>query len=371
VKSSLTLVPISDKAAQEQEKILLSEAESPSDKKPLLRLVSPEIQADLIKDALAKKPKRKARKRTPAKTEEATQATPESAEAPVKKARKPYTRKPKASPAAAESADVLPAEPVVICDEKKAAVGALIQVLHRFCEKQSDDLYAMLQSVILELGDDAPLESASDEVLDFVSAEVEAEFEAQIEAVIAEVTQPESVADEPPAPMPTFTFNFIGDMFISEKNDPFTENEWTLFEEHVTSRWYDSPKDAMSALHQLMVNAGLNYACETKILTRVFGLGDYLFKKYAFSAVVGIYSEHQAHEDKALCEAQALRIQNQMVPDSQDVLQRLIAKHESDARLQIKPENPYTDKILKWFSVSCLLSLAYAMVSMAIETGYF
>jgi hypothetical protein len=369
VKSSLTLVPISDNAAQEQEKILQSEAESLSDKKPILRLVSPEIQADLIKDALSKKPKRKPRKRSSAQTVEATTATAENAEAPVKKARKPYTRKPKASPAPTDTLEVVAAQ--LVGEEKKSAVGALIQVLHRFCQKQTDELYGMLQDVILELGDDAPLEGEGHEVLNFVSAEVEAEFEAQIEAVIAEVAQPQIAMDTPHVTMPTFTFNFIGDMFISEKNDPFTENEWTLFEENVTSRWYNTQKDAVNALHELLVNAGLNYACETKILTRVFGLGDYLFKKYAFSAVVGIYSEHQAHEDKSLCEAQALRIQTQVVPDSQDVLQRLVAKHESDARLQIKPENPYTDKVLKWFSVGCLMTLAYAMVSMAIETGYF
>lgn len=364
---SLTLVPISDNAAQEQEKILLSEAELPSDIKPRLRLVSPEVQADLIKEALSKKPNRKARKRNPAKAAEAptkAKAKAEKAEIVAKKPRKPYTRKPKT-----EMTQSIESSATVA--DKNIAIAELTTVLKRVRDKQTDIIHAMLQTAIVELGEDAPLEDGSDEVLSFVETEMEAAFTAEIDALITGVENLSPLAETANVQVVKPTYNFIGELFISTENDPFKETEWTLFEHEFTSRWYDSKKDALNALHEMMINAGLNFACELKILTRVFSLGDYLYQKYAFDAVVGIYSDHQPHEDQAVCEAQSAKIHTQLIPDSLDVLQRISASHKAVALKQIKPETQWVDKSLKWFSVGCLVSLAYALISMAINTGYF
>lgn len=362
MKSSLTLVPPSDNAAQEQEKILLSEAEISSDPKPRLRLVSPEVQADLIKEALSKKPNRKARKRSSTKAADAPAKSKAKTEPVVKKARKPSTRKAKAE-------DTPSIETVPLAADKSAAIAGLIGVLNQVREKQTADLHSLLQSLIHELGDDAPLEDAKDEPLGFVEPEMEASFAAEVEALITGEATSEPLIE----PLPEFkhTYNFIGELFISEENDPFKATEWTLFEENFTSRWYDTKKEALLGLHDVMVNAGLNYACELKILTRVFALGDYLFHKYAVGAVVGIYSEHQPHDDKALCDGQSARIHAQLIPDSLDVLQRISARHKADTAKQIKPESQLLDKSLKWFSAGCLVSLAYAMISMAIQAGFF
>jgi hypothetical protein len=363
VKSSLTLVPLSDNAAQEQEKILLSEAEISSDKKPRLRLVSPEVQADLIKEALSKKPNRKARKRNTTKAADTPdKAKADKAQPVVKKPRKPYTRKAKPEPAQS-------IEPTPVTADMNVAIAGLLSVLHQACEKQTAELYSLLQSVIHELGDEAPLEDASEEILCFVEPETEAAFAAEVEALINGTEPSEPLIEDLPALQ--HTYNFIGELFISEENDPFKETEWTLFEEDFTSRWYDTKKEALHGLHDVMVNAGLNYACELKVLTRVFALGDYLYHKYAVGAVVGIYSEHQPHADKAICDGQSARIHAQLIPDSLDVLQRISARHKADISKQIKPESQLYDKSLKWFSVGCLASLAYAMISMAINTGFF
>lgn len=376
MKSSLTLVSSSDSAEQVAEVDLLPEAEAPSDqadKKPHLRLVGPENQADFIKETLATRQKRKPRKRkadgdeSKAKKSKAVAKTVSE-----KKPRKPYTRKPKAVQPEAQAEESEQDTSVLLVpdafyQDRQKALYDLIEVLSKFAESKADSL---VQLVIADLGDEAP-NSVEGEFDGQIDPLVTSSFESAVEQALMDSSIIETVDPATSPVAETFTFNFIGELFVSAENDPFGPTEWTLFEENFTSRWYDSKAEAMTGLHDLLVNAGLNFACEVKVISRYFTISDYAFKRYAFTAVVGVYSEHQECGDQARCQAQDGKIKNLIVPEGQIAIDRIQALHRSERKAQMKPEGKLYDNLLKWFSYACAASLVVGVVKVAFETGYF
>lgn len=365
MKSSLTLVSSSENAVQNDTNLAKDEeiGGSDDDKKPHLRLVGPENQADFVKEAVATKPKRKPRKRKsdaeapaarkPSKAVEKTEAE--------KKPPKTTTRKAKV---AEKSTSVL--HPQNSSPEHLSAIKGLISTLAQIADMKAD---LLIVEVIQGLGEDAP-QPLSEDFQGPADPRITESFASAIEDVLT------SLADLPAQPaqeIPNITpFRAIGQMFVSKENDPFGATEWTLFEENFTSRWYDTGKEAMEGLHALLVDAGLNFACEAKLISRYFKLDDYVYKRYCFTAVVGIYADFQESDDQERSDRQDCHLNHVVIPEAQALIERIQSAHRADRKKQMKPDNiQLYDKCLKWLAVACGASLFIGVANVAVQTGFF
>lgn len=376
MKSSLTLVPSPEQAAPDEVSInhVGDKAKGDDDSaKPHLRLVGPDNQADFIKDALAGRQKRKPRKR---KSDADVDAKPSKAVAKTiseKKPKKAPARKPRAkkSTAAQEGTDVL-LKINPLSSEHRSALSGLIGVLSELAERKADEL---LESMIGALGDDAPvvLQNAFEGP---ANPQIIADFSAAVDAVFHSLAETHEQLNpvkpgSPEVQAEKLPLRVLGPMLVSLDNDPFELTEWTLFEENFTSRWYESKNEAMEGLQAMMVEAGLNYACETKLISRYFNLSDYVYKRYSISAVVGVYANYTDCHDQDQCRNQDAKIDNVIVPEAQIAFDKAQALHRSDRKTQMKPESTLYDSSLKWFSVACGVALALGVLKVAVQTGFF
>lgn len=384
MKSSLTLVPSSEIAATTAEQASPAEPmadakveSEQSDKVPRLRLVGPENQADFIKDALATRVKRKPRKR---KAEEVSDGKPSNAVAKTvseKKVRKPAVRKPRIQKAGVRSEDGKNGltQEIALTDERRQVLAGMIDLLIMVADAKAESLIEM---VVSDLGEEAPVE-LSGAFEGPVDPAIISDFQEAVGAVLegfTEVTSPAeplelSEHNAQAQSSEQIPLKVLGQLMVSLDNDPFEATEWTLFEEQFTSRWYDSKKEAMEGLHAMMVDTGLNYACETKLISRHFSLQDYVYKRYSIHAVVGVYADYQECNDQKQCHAQDVKISEVIVPDAQAAFDKAQAMHKADRRAQMKPDSNLYDNCLKWFSVACFLALALGVIKTAFETGFF
>ena len=379
MKSSLTLVPSPDAAAQVEVTVSLEvddKAKSTEDgAKPHLRLVGPDNQADFIKEALAAgRQKRKPRKR---KADADVDTKPSKAVAKTiaeKKPRKPAVRKPRAKKSASvapESTDVLPPS-LTITPEKLRAISCFIDLLSQVAEHKADEL---LESMVGALGDEAPIE-LQEAFEGPANPQIIEDFSTAVDAVLLSLSEPDSNSSlsstEKAQPQPEMIpLRVLGPMLVSLDNDPFELTEWTLFEENFTSRWYDSKAEAMQGLQAMMVEAGLNYACETKLISRYFSLSDYVYKRYSINAVVGIYADYTECQDQDQCRTQDAKIDNVLVPEAQIAFDKAQVIHQAERKVQMRPESNLYDNSLKWFSIACGVALALSVLKVAVETGFF
>lgn len=383
MKSSLTLVSSSDSAAKVEEQILPPEAPAASDmgdKKAHLKLVGPENQADFIKDAISTRPKRKPRRKkseADGAAEKDETAVADSVKPPRKRA---ATTKPRPKKAPATTEADLPQSlesKVVLSSEQITAITSLINTIRKVAEAKA---CLLVDAVIADLGDEAPVElpeafegpanpliaSEFAHAVDEVMEGLKADLPPTAEVIIEDDMLSEALSKDEPLP-----YRSLGQLLVSKDNDPFELSEWTLLEKNFTSRWYDSKSEAMEGLHSVMLDTGLNYACETKLTSRFFSLGDYVFKRYSLSAVVGIYAEYQDCDDPEKSKAQDAHLDNIVVPDAQIAFDRVQTLHSAERKMQMKPESKLYDQCLKWFSVACCVALALGVLKVAFETGYF
>lgn len=379
MKSSLTLVPSSDTAAQEEVTVLLEVDDKTKGvedgAKPHLRLVGPDNQADFIKDALAAgRQKRKPRKR---KSEAETDAKPSKVAAKTaseKKPKKPAPRKPRAKKpdaVTAGSTDVLQSVSQ-LSSEQRLAINAFAEILSQVAGQKAEEL---LSSMVSALGEDAPL-NLQEAFEGPANPQIITDFETAVDAVMLSLAEPEcepelGTATEGAAKSEMIPLRVLGPMIVSIDNDPFELTEWTLFEENFSSRWYDSKAEAMQGLQAMMAESGLNYACETKLTSRYFNLSDYVYKRYSIGAVVGVYANYTECNDQDQCRNQDAKIENVILPEAQIAFDKAQAIHLADRKAQMKPESNLYDNSLKWFSIACGVALAIGVFKVAIETGFF
>lgn len=380
MKSSLTLVPSSDTAIQDSDAALPVGDKATSDEvesKPHLRLVGPENQADFIKDAIATRQKRKPRKRK-ADSEDAASSKPAAKKPPQKKTKQPAVRKPRAKKIVAatlESTNVLQVE-ACVSEDQRLAIADLVGALSQVAEQKAE---ALIEFLISDLGEEAPV--ALPEAFEGpADPRLVTEFSEAVDAVLQSLTdtpaenEAQSIVDEcviEAAKAEQLPLRVLGQMIVSLDNDPFELAEWTLFEEDFKSRWYESKAEAMEALQAMMVEAGLNFACETKLISRFFNLHDYVYKRYSISAVVGVYANYTECSDQDKCRSQDAKIDSVIVPEAQIAFDKAQALHLSERKMQMKPESKLYDNCLKWFSVACCVALAMGLLHEALKTGFF
>lgn len=365
MKSSLTLVSSSENAVQNDTSLVKDEeiGGSDDDKKPHLRLVGPENQADFVREAVSTKPKRKPRKRKSDAEAPAARKPSKAVEKTVaeKKPRKTTTRKAKVTE---KSTSVL--HPKKSSPEHLPAIKGLISTLAQIADMKAD---LLIEEVIQGLGEDAP-QALPEAFHGPADPKITESFAGAIEDVLASISELQA---QPIQQSPKITpFRAVGEMFVSKENDPFGETEWTLFEENFTSRWYDTGKEAMDGLHALLVEAGLNFACEAKLIARYFKLDDYVYKRYCFTAVIGIYADFQESDDQDRSDRQDYHLNHVVIPDAQTLIDRIQSAHRADRKKQMKPDNiQLYDKCLKWFAVACGASLFIGVANVAVQTGFF
>lgn len=377
MKSSLTLVPSTDTAVKAEDPVPLPSESLTGDgaeAKPHLRLVGPDNQADFIKEAVAAKPKRKPRKRKADTAESTNSSSTANEKAAEKKPRKAVARKPRPSKANAstqKSTDVLLPEDSASTGREEA-IGSLINLLSQIAESKAESL---IEIVIRDLGEEAPVELS----VGFqgpADPRIIADFSVSVDSLLSDVMAQKALdstasAEEPLTQQDQIPLRVLGPMIVSQDNDPFELTEWTLFEENFASRWYDSKSEAMEALQSMMTEAGLNYACETKLISRFFSLQDYVYKRYSITAVVGVYADYTECADQEQCSSQDAKIDNVIVPEAQIAFDKAQALHAAERKAQMKPESRAYDHFLKWFPIACYVALALGLLNVALETGFF
>lgn len=377
MKSSLTLVPSTDTAVQVEATAPLSDehpASEGSELKPHLRLVGPENQADFIKEAIASKPARKPRKRKSDTDGDTTQSGAASSASTDKKPRKATARKPrakKAVPAEQKSTDVLLPKKTVSAEQLRA-FAALLDVLSQVAEHKAQ---ALLDVIVSELGEEAPI-ALAEAFEGPADPRIITEFSASVDELLNDLAEQPDPAiavsnDEVEAKPEPIPLRVLGPMIVSQDNDPFEPTEWTLFEEHFTSRWYDSKTEAMDGLQTLMTTAGLNFACETKLVSRYFSLRDYVYKRYSITAVVGVYADYTESADQEQCRTENAKIDHVIVPEAQIAFDKAQALHRAERKAQMKPEGRGYDHFLKLFPVVCYVALVLGLLNVALKTGFF
>lgn len=389
MKASLTLVSNSAPAGLDPDLINdnASDQDQSADKKhPHLRLVSPEVQADLLREATLlrkkRKPKKKKQNDEAAKKPIGKTAAKKSAEKKAKKPKSSLTETvdaPSQQDNGLTEATLMTAHVEAMISAKRSAVVSLVGALqshaNRLSEQQSD-AYSLLNA---EENSAAVIDGSLEAIpllTDIIQYGDEQELQSLIDLAINEIESLEASAaidDEEANPDTNeiYAFNAIGKMFISQEVDPFGKNEWVIFQQKVYSKWYDTRKEASDAIHHFLVEAKLNFACETKIVERPFYVRDYAYKRYAFSAFVGIYFEEQPHEDLKLCREQCVEVNDYIVPLAKMAMRDAIRKHRDEREGQLVPGSVLTDKALDWTSVGLAIFLAYSVVMYTINTGVF
>ncbi len=189
------------------------------------------------------------------------------------------------------------------------------------------------------------------------SEEIEAEIEAELEAEVVEPV--------------LYLHNTLGPLFISEEVNPFADNEDILYEHPVRSSWFDSKKEAIEGIHQLLLSSKLNFACEAKLEERVFYAGDFAYKKYAFECVVGLYMQTTRHHDHALCTQLASDI-NAWVPMAKDAAHASIESLKQTRADQMNPKASWlTPKKLNAISLVSFGLIATTLVQITVTSGVF
>ena len=116
----------------------------------------------------------------------------------------------------------------------------------------------------------------------------------------ARVPAPSTASAKPmakPASRPqtdkVYAYQTLGNTLFTSDRNPFDESEDVVFEHLIESRFYETADEAMAALRKLVSSTRVNFAYQVEIVSRYFHIANYRYRKYAFTARVGVYLKPQ------------------------------------------------------------------------------